>query len=553
MTRRQWASAAGAALLATVALVAGISSLTHGLDAPVDVSFVLVTLVIGAALGAVGALLVAERGSNPLGPLLLVSGSALVLEMALRELAYDALAAGATDGGWAATVAWSTTWLDVLGLPLPLVPLLLLFPEGRLPSRWWLPALVGSGVVGVVQLGLHLLGPGPVEVPSHDLVVQWDGLLDLSAPTVSAVEDATGRATILLLVVAAASLVVRAVRGTSDTRRRLASLGLAIAIMLVGATLQLVPALRPAGVVVFVVGGVLVPVALVVGALFYRVWDLDPLLVRALVYASLAVVVTILYVAVVQLVVLLLGRPGDATTTWPNVVATIAVAFAFAPAKGRLERAARRLVYGERATPYETLTALPQRLTDAPAVDEVLPAIAQSLALGLGAAAAGVRVTADPEAQAAEPETVWYPSAPPPASIVERVEVRHVGEVVGELVVATDPDRPLTRDDQRLLDDLAAQSGAAIGAALDGAVRAPGADHRTVCRAGRVAAPHRGGAEPGTAAAATEPPRRGPAEAGGHGHAPGHDPQPGRTGPLGSAGGAAEGRRIARPQHRRDP
>ena len=302
-------------------------------------------------------------------------------------------------------------------------------------------------------------------ISSHDLVVPWDGLLPISESTASAVDQASGQATILLLLVAAASLVVRAVRGTADTRRRLASLGLAIGIMLAGAVLQAVPALRSAGIVVFVVGGVLVPVALVVGALFYRVWDLDPLLVRALVYASLAVVVTILYVAVVQLVVLLLGRPAEASTTWPNVVATVAVAFAFAPVKGRLERTARRLVYGDRATPYETLTALPQRLTDAPAVDEVLPAIAQSLALGLGAAAAGVRVATDPESRDAGSEkVVWYPVEPSTTSTVERVEVRHLGETVGELVVATDPGRPLTRDDRRLLSDLAAQSGAAIRA-----------------------------------------------------------------------------------------
>jgi signal transduction histidine kinase len=465
MTRRQRLSTAGAAVLVMVALVTGISTLTHGFDGPVDVPFVLVTLTIGAALGAVGALLVAERESNPLGPLLVVSGAALVLQMGLRELAYDALAAGATDTGWAAVAAWSTTWLDVLGLPLPLVPLLLLFPDGRLPSRWWLPVLIGAAVVAVVQLARYLLGPGPVVIESHDLVVPWDGVLPLSTSAVSVVDDAAGQATILLLLVAAASLVARAVRGTPDTRRRLASLGLAIGIMVAGAALQAVPALRAAGVVVFVVGGLLVPVALVVGALLYRVWDLDPLLVRALVYAGLAVIVTILYVVVVQIVLLLLGRPAEASTTGPNVVATVAVAFAFAPAKGRLEQAARRLVYGERATPYETLTALPQRLTDAPVVDEVLPAIAQSLARGLGAVAAGVHVTADPVTDDAGSEgIIWYPAAPPASSTVERVEVRHLGETVGELVVATDPERPLTRDDRRLLSDLAAQSGAAIRA-----------------------------------------------------------------------------------------
>jgi signal transduction histidine kinase len=460
MSRRQRVSAVGAAVLVTVALVTGISSLTHGLGGPVDVPFVLVTLVIGVALGSVGALLVAVRGSNPLGPILLVSGTALVLQMALRELAYDALAAGATDAGWAAVAAWSSTWLDVLGLPLPLVPLLLLFPDGRLPSRWWWPALAAVGVVGVVQLARQLLAPGPLVIASHDVVVPWRGLASISPGVSAAVDDWAGRATILLLLVAALSLVVRAVRGTPDTRRRVAGLGVAIGVMLGGAALQSVSSLRAAGVVVFVVGGTLVPVALVVGALVYRVWDLDPLLVHAIVYAGLAAVVTILYVVVVQLLVLLVGGRAEGSIALPNVIATVAVAVLFAPAKSRLERAARRLVYGERATPYETLAALPQRLVDAPVVDEVLPAIAQSLARGLGAAAAGVQVSPAADGE----RTVWYPDPPDEGGPVEQVEVRHLGERVGVLLVVPGPHRPLTRDDRRLLTDLAAQSGAAIRA-----------------------------------------------------------------------------------------
>ena len=76
----------------------------------------------------------------------------------------------------------------------------------------------------------------------------------------------------------------------------------------------------------------------------------------------------------------------------PSVAATVVVAAVFSPARQRLERAARRLVFGERADPYATLAALPQRLVDAPAADEVLPATAQTIARGLGADLAGVSV-----------------------------------------------------------------------------------------------------------------------------------------------------------------
>jgi signal transduction histidine kinase len=350
----------------------------------------------------------------------------------------------------------------VLGLPLALVLVLLLFPDGRVPSPRWRPVVWITLAVGVVRTALFLLGPGPVRLESHELTVPWDGALALSRTTVERLDGTTGALSIVLLLAAVASLAVRFVRGDDDTRRRLTPLALAAATIVAGVLLQTISSFAPAGVVVFVIGGALVPVALVVGALRYRVWDLDPLLVRSIVYAGLAVLVTVLYVAVVQGIVLALGQQLESDGLLPAVAATVVVAVVFAPAKERIERAARRLVYGERATPYETLTALPQRLVDAPALDEVLPATAQSIARGLGVAAAGVAV----DVAGRDQQIAWWPEPPEtnPGTNAGTIPVRHLGDHVGDLFVVPHPDRPLTRDDRRLLADLAAQAGAALKA-----------------------------------------------------------------------------------------
>ena len=155
------------------------------------------------------------------------------------------------------------------------------------------------------------------------------------------------------------------------------------------------------------------PVALAVGALRYRLWELDRVVVATIVYGGLAVLIAGVYVGVVVGFAALAGDPGHAPALLPSILATALVAVLFAPVQERLSRAARRLVYGVRATPYEALAALPHRLAEAPAVDDVLPARPTrwpaawaSRAPGCGRSCAG------------EPRVAW--SAAGPATVPSR-------------------------------------------------------------------------------------------------------------------------------------
>ncbi len=456
-TGRRALCAALAALAAATALAVAVSAVSRGAGGPVDLWFVLATVFLGAAFACAGCLVVAERAGDPQGPLLVVCGVALLAQMGFRELAYDGLAS-TEPATWERVLGWASAWLDVLGLPLPLALVLLLFPNGRLPSRRWRPVVAAAVAVGAVRLAGLALAPGPVRLESHDVAVPWRAAGGPSASAYHRLDQVTGALVALVLVVAAGSLVARYRGGDAETRQRTKPLAVSAAVMVTGLVLQVVPGLEEAGVLVFVAGGLTVPVALAVGVLRFRVWELDPLLVQTLVLSGLTVVIATLYVAVVEVLALALGEPVSEQELLPAVAATAAVAVLFAPVRGWLQRGARRLVLGPRASPYQTLVALPRRLVDAAAVDEVLPATAQTIALGLGAEAAGVVVRLPDD----EPRQVWYPSAPDPDAAMVRETVRHLGVPVGELLVVPGRDRPVTRDDLRTLRHLAAQAGPAL-------------------------------------------------------------------------------------------
>ena len=302
------------------------------------------------------------------------------------------------------------------------------------------------------------------------------------------------------------------------------------------------------------------PLALAVGALRYRVWELDRVLVATLVYGMLTAAVTAVYVGVVLAFAAATGSSAPAVL--PSVLATALVAVAFAPVKERLSRVAGRLVLGPRADPYRALAALPHRLADAPAADEVLPRTADALVNGLGVPAARVRafLLGSPNgSDQPAAEVAWAPGPPREDRTLVRVPVQHLGELVGDVAVAVSPDRPLSTADRRLLADLAAQAGPALrGVALAAELqrrldqiteqaaqlRRQPAAHRD--RAGRRATPA-GTRHPRRRAAAAHRARRAPAGRAG-GHRPGGECRGGPAVPR-RAGWVHRRPARARPRH----
>ncbi len=209
------------------------------------------------------------------------------------------------------------------------------------------------------------------------------------------------------------------------------------------------------GLAVFPALFALVPVALVMGILRYRLWDIDVLVSRTLMSVGLAAFIGLVYVVVVVLLGHGLGPGGSAGL---KIVATAIAAIAFEPVRERLARFANRLVYGERATPYEVMAEFSDRLASAISVDEILPRIAETAVTGVGGIAG--QVTAFLPGGGSR--TVEWPKNSNVTSFSYVMPVTYRGDDVGEIAVATAHGERLRPEEEELLAALGAQAGLAV-------------------------------------------------------------------------------------------
>ena len=174
---------------------------------------------------------------------------------------------------------------------------------------------------------------------------------------------------LVLLLIAAAGLVVRYRRAAGEERHQIKWVAFAIAATLIGVVIG-IPLSSPttgesaANNIPIILGfGVAVPAACGVAILKYRLYGIDVVINRTLVYGTLAVLITGIYVGIAVGVGTLVGSGGK-----PNlglsIIATAIVAVGFQPVRERVQRIANRLVYGNRATPYEVLSCFSEQVAE---------------------------------------------------------------------------------------------------------------------------------------------------------------------------------------------
>ncbi|MCA1727624.1 MAG: histidine kinase, partial [Actinobacteria bacterium] len=200
-----------------------------------------------------------------------------------------------------------------------------------------------------------------------------------------------------------------------------------------------------------------IPLMLVAVLVRYRLWDIERVINKTLVYGTLAAIITTVYVAVVVGVSRALGR-GDRPNIVLYIAATALVAVAFEPLRERLARLVNLLVYGRRATPYEVVASLAERMSGSLSVDEVLPRMAETAGRGVGAVRCKVRVFL-PGGGVRE---VTWPEGHEGDDFDRTLTIEHRGEPVGDLWVAKPHMEPLTSAEDKLLSDLASQAGLAL-------------------------------------------------------------------------------------------
>lgn len=418
--------------------------------------------------GLTGSLVASRRPDNSIGWLLL--GTALGLVIAGLSTQYATYAVqtnpGALPGGvWA---AWVTSWAygAVIG---PMVTFLfLLFPDGHVPSRRWRPVAWAAGVDLVIIAAAGMVNP------NADSGLPVNNPIGIEAAG-NAVDALIGVAFLILLVLAllsVASLIVRFRRSRGDERQQIKLFAFAAGLLAAWLTLTSIGEVAqiswlvdsPLITVLSTVALLALPVAVGAAILKYRLYELDLVIRKTVVFGLLALFVTLVYAAVVGGISALLNITNNTTLSF---VAAAALAVLFQPARERARRIADRLVYGKRATPYEVLAEFSGRVGEAYSTDDVLPRMAQLLAEGTGATSATVwlrvggevRPTASwPEGRREDPLGLEG-DALPTFENQDAIEVQHQGELLGALTVTVPPADPMNPAKEKLVRDLAGQAG----------------------------------------------------------------------------------------------
>ena len=282
-------------------------------------------------LAPIGALIVVRDRRHLLAWLLLVDGLLLAVYNFTQQYAPAAL--GLTPrrlslpGGVLAS--WLTSWTNVPGIVIGVVFLVLLFPDGRVPSRRWWPVAWAGVVAVVVPTVVLAVGYWPLRGPG--LLTEGAEEPDL----VGAMFWLAFQAALVLGAISVVALVLRFRRAPAVQRQQIKWFAYGAALSI---PLSLFPEARPYGPYLEFLGTVLLLAGLGIGILRFRLWDIDRLVNRTLVYGLLTVLLGAVYAGLVLALGQLSGGIGGGTPSWVVAGATLAVAALFQPGRRRIQQ-----------------------------------------------------------------------------------------------------------------------------------------------------------------------------------------------------------------------
>jgi hypothetical protein len=341
------------------------------------------------AFAVVGALILTRRAGNRIGWLFCWIGLAGSLTGAFDAYALYGLAARPDAGLPGATAAaWVASWSWAPGFFLPLVLLPLLYPTGQLPSPRWHPVAWLAVVSILLAMIANAFRPGPL-TPS-EVPVATNPLGITGATGLLEVVDSIGAVLFVPLFFAAvASVLVRFRRARGVERQQLKWFLYATVAILVGFWLvPVTPAVifDPSELLADLLIGVLSlgwPVALGIAVLRYRLYDIDRLVNRTLVYGLLTIVLGGVYASTVLVFGELFGGIGAEPPSWAVAGATLAAAALFQPLRRRIQEAVDRRFNRRRYDAGRTVEAFSGRLRDQVDLDtltaELLAVVSQTV------------------------------------------------------------------------------------------------------------------------------------------------------------------------------
>ncbi len=422
----------------------------------------------------VGGLIVTRRPGN-------IIGLALVGFAAIGAFGVAAIiTAESLDGaGRVGAAAWLTLFAAV-GSPVQIALLAatwLVFPDGMPTTSSDRTLLRGTGVYAAI-ITVTLVFAAPQALPETKRYAHPF----LDEDVASAAYDAATLAFFVLFffgIFVAIRLIRRMRHGDPVERRQVlwiaAAVILNITILIANASIQPLGTDDRAFWLIDSVALALIPLGIAVAIFRHRLYDIDTIISRSVTFGALAAFIGGVYISIVVGVGEFLG--GDAGFGL-SIVASVLVAMAFQPVRRRVERWANRLVYGERATPYEVLVRFSRRSAEL-SDEELLERVPKLIAEGTGATSAMLWTRSDGGFHVA---SSW-----PAQATVRRLDtdrqftdqeanhslpVFHDGELLGGLSLSKAGGETVTPAEKALLVDLASGLGLALrNAELTSALR----------------------------------------------------------------------------------
>ncbi|HEX2030530.1 MAG TPA: hypothetical protein VHL78_03900 [Actinomycetota bacterium] len=407
----------------------------------------------------VGALVANRQPRNAVGWILLaVALGTWFTAFASTYAAYGLVVRPGSLPG-AGVMAWFQSWTWYPSLGLMVTFLILLFPTGRLPSPRWKPLAWADGIMLASLVLPAALAPRIEiggETEGQRIVIDNPVGVEAARGALETLEGSTGLLFLALVALGVLSVFFRYRGAGREQRQQLKWFLYAAAVLLLGLVIGEIAPDWAGGNFLFAALVSLIPISIAVAVLKHRLYDIDLVINKTVVYGSLAGFITAVYVGVVVGIGSAIGTRGE-----PNlglqVAATALVAVAFQPVRARVQHLANRLVYGKRATPYEVMAAFGERMASSIDVEEVLPRTAEAAARGIGAGRIRVRVFLP---DGTERQAHWPPDAVGGFDLA--LPVVHQEAEVGEIAVAKPAGDPLRPAEEALLRDLASQAGLAL-------------------------------------------------------------------------------------------
>src|SRR5829696_1574395 len=325
---------------------------------PVEAVFVLATVL---TFSVVAASLTSRQPRNAIGWIFCGIGLVVSLNSFTGSYAGYRLAGGSAPGSLAETAAWFSSWSWTLWIYVPTTFLLLLFPDGRLPSPRWRP-VAWCAALGVISfVAGYALEPGPLE--EFPRITNPYGV---DSPILDAVAIAGAILAGASMLASPVSLIVRMRRAGRVERQQIKWLAYGGAVVVgavfVGGVISVW--IGEVGISLIIIGLLGLPIFTGIAILRSRLYDIDIVINRTLVYATLTATLVLLYFGGVTALQRLLSPVMGEGNGLAVVASTLLIAALFNPLRRRIQAFIDRRFYRSKYDARKTLESFSARLRD---------------------------------------------------------------------------------------------------------------------------------------------------------------------------------------------